>query len=206
MSTVEDLSSDERRAYDLITSRDGLLQSELWKALDANSRKGSRLARSLVEEGLIEREETVSDGRTTYLLKPTNGETPATTGSGGEVPEVSESEEEDELEPRAERALSLVQENNGIYQSDLWKELDVTSRTGSRIATNLAEKGLIQREEATYNGQRTYFLKPAKKDIDFSLLMAGDEIFPFIGSDEEEDPIESNEFTQWVLKLAPEEN
>jgi uncharacterized membrane protein len=54
MSTTETLSPDETQAYELITARDGLLQSELWKALDATSRKGSRLATSLEEKGLIE--------------------------------------------------------------------------------------------------------------------------------------------------------
>jgi DNA-binding MarR family transcriptional regulator len=70
------VSPDEKRASDLITSEGGLLQSERWKELDARSRKGSRLAKSLAEKDLIKREETVSDGRTTYLLTPTNGERP----------------------------------------------------------------------------------------------------------------------------------
>jgi hypothetical protein len=69
---------------------------------------------------------------------------------------------------------SLAYTTGGIYQSEFWKALDVSSRTGSRIATSLEEEGLIRREEATYNGQRTYRLLPATKDLDFSLLMAGD--------------------------------
>lgn len=47
MTTDEDLSPDEKRAYELSATQDGLLQSRLWKALDATSRKGSRLVRSL---------------------------------------------------------------------------------------------------------------------------------------------------------------
>ncbi|WP_227357659.1 helix-turn-helix transcriptional regulator [Haladaptatus salinisoli] len=96
-------------------------------------------------------------------------------------------------------------DREGIYQSELWKELDVSSRTGSRLATSLEEAGVIQREEATYNGQRTYLLLPATKDLDFSLLTAGDMLSPLIENEEEIDPIDSEAFTQWILQLAQEE-
>ncbi|WP_246987941.1 helix-turn-helix transcriptional regulator [Halorientalis marina] len=99
--------------------------------------------------------------------------------------------------------LELVRESGGIHQSDFWKELDVTSRKGSRIVESLAEKGLVQREETVYEGHNTYFITPAPRDLDFSLLMAGDMLSPFIG-DEEVDP-HSDAFSQWVMNLAYEE-
>jgi DNA-binding MarR family transcriptional regulator len=99
--------------------------------------------------------------------------------------------------------LELVRESGGIHQSDFWKELDVTSRKGSRIVESLAEKGLVQREETVYEGHNTYFITPAARDLDFSLLMAGDMLSPFIG-DEEVDP-HSDAFSQWVMNLAYEE-
>ena len=103
-----------------------------------------------------------------------------------------------------ERAgLELVRETGGIHQSDFWKELDVSSRKGSRIVESLAEQGLIQREETVYEGHNTYHLTPAPRDLDFSLLMAGDMLSPFIG-DEEVDP-HSDAFSQWVMNLAYEE-
>ncbi|WP_136717787.1 helix-turn-helix transcriptional regulator [Halorientalis salina] len=103
-----------------------------------------------------------------------------------------------------ERAgLELVRETGGIHQSEFWKELDVSSRKGSRIVESLAEKGLIQREETIYEGHNTYHLTPAPRDLDFSLLMAGDMLSPFIG-DEEVDP-HSDAFSQWVMNLAYEE-
>ncbi|WP_231189247.1 MarR family transcriptional regulator [Haladaptatus sp. DYF46] len=108
------------------------------------------------------------------------------------------------LSARENRALALITEQKGIYQSDLWKELEVSSRTGSRLATSLEKKGMIQREETTYNGQRTYLLHPRKKDLDFSLLMAGDMLSPLVSAEEESDPIDSNAFTQWVLQLSQE--
>ena len=205
MSAVEDLSSDEKQAYELISSHDGILQSDLWKALDITSRKGSRLATSLVKKDLLTREQTTSDGRLTYRLVPTNGDTSTRTQEEHEnASDVVEGQSDNSLSARENRALALITEQKGIYQSDLWKELEVSSRTGSRLATSLEEKGMIQREETTYNGQRTYLLLPRKKDLDFSLLMAGDMLSPLFSAEEESDPIDSNAFTQWVLQLSQE--
>jgi DNA-binding MarR family transcriptional regulator len=101
----------------------------------------------------------------------------------------------------AERAgLELVRETGGIHQSDFWKRLDVDSRKGSRIVESLYEKGLVQREETVYEGHNTYLITPAARDLDFSLLMAGDMLSPFIG--EEEVDAESDAFSQWIMNLA----
>ena len=81
-----------------------------------------------------------------------NGHTTATELSGSESTDrVAEEYLDEDLTKREKRALSLIQDRGGLYQSELWKVLDVSSRTGSRIASNLAEKDLIRREEATYN-------------------------------------------------------
>jgi len=110
---------------------------------------------------------------------------------------------EAELTEDERAGLELVRETGGIHQSEFWKELDVSSRKGSRIVESLADKGLIQREETVYQGHNTYHLTPAPRDLDFSLLMAGDMLSPFIG-DEEVDP-HSDAFSQWVMNLAYEE-
>jgi DNA-binding MarR family transcriptional regulator len=110
---------------------------------------------------------------------------------------------EEQLSEDERRGLELVRESGGIHQSDFWKELDVTSRTGSRIVDTLAERELIEREEAVYKGHNTYFLTPRARDLSFSLLMAGDMLSPFVGS-EEVDP-QSDTFSQWVMQLAYEE-
>jgi len=47
MSAVEELSSDEKQAYELISSQDSIFQSDLWEELEVSSRTGSRLATSL---------------------------------------------------------------------------------------------------------------------------------------------------------------
>ncbi|MES3162309.1 MAG: MarR family transcriptional regulator [Halorubrum sp.] len=116
---------------------------------------------------------------------------------------MSVSEPESELSADERAGLELIRETGGIHQSDFWKELDVSSRKGSRIAEALQESGLIQREEAVYSGHNTYYLEPAPRDLDFSLLMAGDMLSPFIG-EEEIDP-QSDAFSQWLMNLAYEE-
>jgi DNA-binding MarR family transcriptional regulator len=110
---------------------------------------------------------------------------------------------EEDLSEDERRGLELVRESHGIYQSDFWKELDVSSRKGSRIVESLVEQDLIDREDAVYAGHNTYLLTPTARDLDFSLLMAGDMLSPFIG-EEEVDP-ESDAFSQWLMNLAYEE-
>jgi DNA-binding Lrp family transcriptional regulator len=100
-------------------------------------------------------------------------------------------------------ALDLVLETRGIHQSELWKELDISSRKGSRIAESLVDAGLVDREETIYQGHNTYYLMPTAENLDFSMLMAGDMLSPFIG-EEEVDP-RSDAFSQWLMNLAYEE-
>ncbi|QSG02118.1 helix-turn-helix transcriptional regulator [Natranaeroarchaeum sulfidigenes] len=116
---------------------------------------------------------------------------------------MSVSTAEAELSEEERAGLELVRETGGIHQSDLWKELDVSSRQGSRIVDSLAEKELVNREETVYEGHNTYYVSPTAKDLDFALLMAGDMLSPFIG-EEEIDP-QSDAFSQWMMNLAYEE-
>ncbi|MFC7057703.1 helix-turn-helix transcriptional regulator [Halovenus salina] len=110
---------------------------------------------------------------------------------------------EEKLDEDERRGLALIRETGGIHQSNFWKELDVSSRKGSRIVDTLSEKDLINRDETVYEGHNTYYLSPTAKDLDFSLLMAGDMLSPFVG-DEEVNP-QSDLFSQWVMNLAYEE-
>jgi DNA-binding Lrp family transcriptional regulator len=110
---------------------------------------------------------------------------------------------EADLSEEERAGLELVRETGGIHQSDFWKELDISSRQGSRIAEKLVGQELIEREETVYNGHNTYLLKPTARDLEFSLLMAGDLLSPFIG-EEEVDP-NSDAFSQWLMNLAYEE-
>jgi uncharacterized membrane protein len=116
---------------------------------------------------------------------------------------MTETDAEADLSEDEQNGLALVRETGGIHQSDFWKELDVSSRKGSRIVESLAGEELVQREETVYQGHNTYYITPAKKDLDFSLLMAGDQLSPFVGN--EEIAPHSDAFSQWVMNLAYEE-
>ncbi len=116
---------------------------------------------------------------------------------------MSASAAEEELSEDERAGLELVRETGGIHQSEFWKELDVSSRKGSRIVESLVEQELVDREETVYNGHNTYFISPTAADLDFSLLMAGDMLSPFVG-DEDIDPT-SDAFSQWLMNLAYED-
>ena len=47
---------------------------------------------------------------------------------------MSASEIESDLSADERAGLELIRETGGIHQSDFWKELDISSRKGSRIA------------------------------------------------------------------------
>jgi len=114
-------------------------------------------------------------------------------------------EAEADLSEDERRALELVRQTGGIHQSELWKELDVSSRKGSRLASALDEAELVEREESVHQGNTTYYITPVRdaRDLDFSTLMAGDMLSPFVG-EEEIDP-ESDAFSQWIMTLAYED-
>ena len=111
----------------------------------------------------------------------------------------------DDLTEDERAGVELIRRQDGIHQSDFWKELGVDSRKGSRILESLEEKGLIEREETVYDGHNTYFIEPVldPMDLDFGLLMAGDMLSPFIG-DEEVNP-HNDRFTGWIMNLAYED-
>ena len=71
------------------------------------------------------------------------------------------------------KALQVILErgNGGILQCDLWKELDASSREGSRISIRLENKNLIRRERELQNGRWTYrvFVKKHPIEIDSAL-------------------------------------
>ena len=60
----------EHKALQIITNTgsDGVLQSELWRKMNASSREGSRISIKLESKGLILRERELHNGRWTYKL------------------------------------------------------------------------------------------------------------------------------------------
>ena len=60
----------EHRTLQIVMSKgsEGILQSDLWRELGANSRDGSRISLKLEAKNLIRREREMSNGRWTYRL------------------------------------------------------------------------------------------------------------------------------------------
>ena len=66
---VKHTAALENEALELIkTSKNGILQSDLWKILGLDSREGSRLVLKLTKRGVIRREQVSINGRRTYRL------------------------------------------------------------------------------------------------------------------------------------------
>ncbi len=64
----------------------GVLQSELWKLLEIDSRKCSRVLKGLLDDGKVERIEYRREGQRTYLLKAKRPAVdPALLIAGGEL-------------------------------------------------------------------------------------------------------------------------
>ncbi len=56
-------------------------------------------------------------------------------------------------------------ESDGMFQSELWKKLKLTSRDGSRLALKLERTGFITREKLLENNRWTYKLILKKTPI-----------------------------------------
>lgn len=97
----------------------------------------------------------------------------------------------------------------GVLQSKLWREMDATSREGSRISLKLEEKGLIQRKRELDNGRWTYRLYPTHqpKSID-SILGCPCLMCPEsnrCGAGGGFSPNNCIKLTNWILNLEREE-
>lgn len=93
---------------------------------------------------------------------------------------------------------------DGAYQSELWKDLGVDSRTCSRILKKLEDGGYIEREECKKDGTRTYLVRMVKteKTIDPMLLMTGEAIVPCVACDEECNVEHCKMLEDWVYELV----
>ena len=102
-----------------------------------------------------------------------------------------------------EEALKVIQSKpEGVLQSELWKILDVDSRKCSRIVKKLVDTGLIERTEFKKDGIKTFVLKATKRPLDPNLILAGEELIPCIGCEEECNAIDCNRLMDWMYQLA----
>lgn len=58
-------------------------------------------------------------------------------------------------------ALKLIQTQGGVHQSQLWKQMNVSSRKGANIAEFLDKEGFVQRIETNHKKHNTYLILPS---------------------------------------------
>jgi hypothetical protein len=99
--------------------------------------------------------------------------------------------------------------DQGVLQSDLWHQLDASSREGSRIAIKLENKGLIRRQRELFEGRWTYRLYPKRKPASINSIID----CPCLSCSESTrcgaygyiSPHNCESLTQWLVGLAKEE-
>src|SRR5580658_6313907 len=91
--------------------------------------------------------------------------------SGSMVGALTEKTEE-ELVDLTSRVYKLVVERgkDGVLQSEIWKELGLTSRDGSRLAIRLEKRGMIRRVKVLDDGRWTYKLTPLRLPANISSM------------------------------------
>src|SRR5207302_11386631 len=77
---------------------------------------------------------------------------------------------EEELVDLTSRVYKLVVERgkDGVLQSEIWKELVLTSRDGSRLAIRLENRGMIRRVKVLDVGRGTSILTPLRLPANIS--------------------------------------
>ena len=98
---------------------------------------------------------------------------------------------------------AIRKHKEGVFQSELWKEMEIDSRKCSRIVKKLVDDGLVIRESAVSNGARTYLLKVAEDaKPSYDDLLAGDMFSPCAGCRDACQPEYCGKLGEWVLQLV----
>jgi len=112
---------------------------------------------------------------------------------------------EDESADIEEKIYNLIRSSaTGVYQSEIWKTMNIDSRKCSRILKKLLDLEKILREEAVVGGTKTYLLKKmtegAKKNYD--VLMVRDMFSPCTGCMGECRPEYCPALTFWIMNIS----
>ncbi|MCX8170664.1 MAG: Lrp/AsnC family transcriptional regulator [Candidatus Bathyarchaeota archaeon] len=104
-----------------------------------------------------------------------------------------------------QKAFEIIMRSGekGILQSDLWREINATSREGSRISIRLENKGLIYRKPEISRGRWTYRLYPKRQMVSVDSIID----CPCIPCEESLrcgaggrfSPNDCEKLTQWIL-------
>ena len=103
-----------------------------------------------------------------------------------------------------QRALKIIFEagEDGIMQSELWKDLGVSSREGSRLALRFEEKGSVERRKVLHEGRWSYKLFSKKQLVTMSSI-EGCPCLICIDIDKcfesgQKDPVNCLDLTSWL--------
>jgi len=108
-----------------------------------------------------------------------------------------------------DQAIKILLENEeGILQSELWQRLGVSSRVGSRLAIKLEKKGYVRRERVLAKDRWTLKLIPLIKKFDPSPLFGAPcPLCPYnsnCGPDQSVSPIGCTLIEDWVVRSYKE--
>jgi hypothetical protein len=135
-------------------------------------KKESKTEKKIVK--IVKKKEIAKPDKKKEIVKPEKKKTKAelkkeTELSEEELEAIDEKEIENfqieglDMEKLKTTVLDLVAKrgDNGMFQSELWKKLKLSSRDGSRLALKLERQHLVKREKILENGRWTYKLKIA---------------------------------------------
>lgn len=84
------------------------------------------------------------------------------------------SNQEDQLLDATSNVYKLVVDHGaeGVLQSIVWKDLNLSSRDGSRLVIRLERRGMIRREKVLEEGRWTYKLTPLRMPVQIKSIEA----------------------------------
>ncbi|MCK4933059.1 transcriptional regulator [Candidatus Bathyarchaeota archaeon] len=98
--------------------------------------------------------------------------------------------------------------DEGVLQSNLWRQLNASSREGSRIALKLEGKGLVRRERELFGGRWTYRLYPKRKPASINSIIDCPCLTCVVsircGAYGATSPNDCDKLTEWIDILAQE--
>ncbi len=98
--------------------------------------------------------------------------------------------------------------DEGVLQSNLWRQLNASSREGSRIALKLEGKGLVRRERELFCGRWTYRLYPKRKPASINSIIDCPCLTCVVsircGAYGATSPNDCDKLTEWIDILAQE--
>ncbi|MDR0766902.1 MAG: hypothetical protein LBE57_00415, partial [Methanosarcinales archaeon] len=91
----------------------------------------------------------------------------------------------------------------GVYQNEIWKQLNIDSRKCSRILKKLLDSNQIIREEAVVGGTKTYLLKTVAEERkrNYDVLMVNGMFSPCTGCMGECRPEYCPALTLWIMNI-----